>query len=161
MIIRYVKLNILFFETNDTVRLSISSKTNDEFESNFWYLVKSNFWYLVKYDKLNFIEFSPGRSHTLVTYSEWHISPKIVSLTENLLQFFLQWDTFPPNHVSLRENCIKFTVDIPWVTQFWAEKSVSPRENFKRWCLSYLFWMQMKPIHEFNNFLKKQIGNLP
>ena len=63
-----------------------------------------------------------------VTYLEWHMSPKIVSLQENLMQFFPKWHTFPPKHVSLRKKCISATVDIPWVTQFRAEKSVSLRE---------------------------------
>ena len=34
-----------------------------------------------------------------VTYPEWHISSKIVSLRENLMQFFPKWHTFPPKHV--------------------------------------------------------------
>ena len=99
-------------------------------------------------------------NHTQYTYPAWPISPKIVSLRVNSMQLFPKWHTFPLKHVSLRKKCIKFTVDIPWETQFWAEKSVSLRENFKRWRLIYLFEVQMKPIHEFNEFLEKNIGNI-
>ena len=50
-----------------------------------------------------------------VTYPEWHISSKIVSLRKNLRHFFPKWQVWA-------EKCVtsgKIALNFPEVTQFW------------------------------------------